>query len=237
MLGFEGRPLFSRSDLWLIALVRGPLFLNLCVLVAAALFLFCNSFWRRFCREAGDWMAEKKFTIDKQWLVKNRSEIQDRMLKLFEFGELLKERDAIKNFWPLYGLLVGVVFSLWRAVFLVKTVRKPKDERDHGIEFLSTLIETNAIGFSQDANNSQWTAGYYINSATMRLHAITKVRDARYFVSPETEVWLDKNAHPGLADLSDLLYDNLRPDWERALEGYDKVFRDMNQVCQQRYDN
>ena len=173
-------------------------------------------------------MAEKIFTIDKQWLVKNRSEIQDRMLKLYEFGELLKKRDALKDSWPLYGLLVGVVFSLWRAVFLVRTLREPEDEMDHGIKFLSTLIETNAIGFSQDASNSQWTAGYYINSAMMRLHEITKVRGARYFVSPETEAWLEKNTHPGLADLSDLLYDNLGPDWELALQGYDKVFTDMN---------
>jgi hypothetical protein len=63
--------------------------------------------------------------MDRRWLVENRSKIQKLLLDLYEFDNSLLngQRDI---FWPVFGLLIGAAFSLWRAVFLLLPERSPE---------------------------------------------------------------------------------------------------------------
>lgn len=110
---------------------------------------------------------------DLEWLVLNRSKIQNLLLELYQFdkdeGLTQSEREAYHH---VFGYLVGAAFSLWRAVFLSFPIRTMQDVTDEATALLKTLIETNTITFTQDLNTAQWMAGYYINSAMFRINAI-----------------------------------------------------------------
>ena len=103
------------------------------------------------------------------FLVQHRSEVQKACSDLYHLihdrADLLSIESAE---WEACGLLTGVAFSLWRAVF---TVSKGAASDKKGIQatevFLLNLIETNAVGFSQEQNS--WSYGYYLNNARFRL--------------------------------------------------------------------
>src|SRR5260221_10404097 len=105
-----------------------------------------------------------------QWLVSNRSKIQNLLLDLYQFDQdehlTQSEREAYHH---VFGYLVGAAFSLWRAVFLSFPIRNMHDVTGHATELLRTLIETNTITFTQDLNTAQWMAGYYINKTMFRI--------------------------------------------------------------------
>src|SRR4051794_36843072 len=101
--------------------------------------------------------------IDRRWLVENRSKIQTCMLDLDDFGAALQSQKS--EHWAVYTTLVGIVFSLWRAVFLIQRDWTLKTHRKHARELLGILIETNIIGFPQDQRTAQWTAGFYLENA------------------------------------------------------------------------
>ena len=71
--------------------------------------------------------------------------------------------------------MLGIGFSLWRAVFLIVTADSEKMDKA-GQAFLTTLIADNMIAYAQDKTSSAWTAGYYINNALYRLHHIYSER-------------------------------------------------------------
>ena len=64
--------------------------------------------------------------------------------------------------------LVGVSFSLWRAVFL-SDLSDEKSYMDDAEEFLGKLILDNAINYPQDRATREWTFAYYVNNAKYRL--------------------------------------------------------------------
>ncbi len=103
---------------------------------------------------------------DMEWVVKRRSKVQELLLQIYKrsisSGNGKKEAAILQ-------LLVGVAYSLWRAVFLADTLRKPKDVSKNAKAFLRLLIKDNAIAYSQESNNRQWTVGYYLNNAYFRL--------------------------------------------------------------------
>src|SRR5437667_8667059 len=113
-----------------------------------------------------------------RWLVESRGKIQEVLLQVHEcrprwrIGHKGRRMSARRReeVW-LWALLVGAAFSLWRAVFLVEG----KEQRGwHPIQrdasyFLKELIETNAIGFSQDRRASRWSSAYYISNAYYRI--------------------------------------------------------------------
>jgi len=59
-----------------------------------------------------------------EWVVKHRSKVQELLLEIYKrsirSGNSKKEAAILQ-------LLVGVAYSLWRAVFLADTLRQPKD--------------------------------------------------------------------------------------------------------------
>jgi hypothetical protein len=113
-------------------------------------------------------MGERKFdTKQLEHVVERRVLIGKVLLdlwKVFDRPRALKHSRA-----TLAHLLLGSAFSLWQAAFLIKKSRKRKAVTTHAKKFLGILLADNAIAYSQDRETSEWTAGYYVNSAHYRL--------------------------------------------------------------------
>jgi hypothetical protein len=90
--------------------------------------------------------------------------------------ELIKDRT---DNLPALGLsrevqeLVGVSFSLWRAVFLADRA-EDETRSEHAATFLAKMLTDNAIAFTQDRENREWTFNYYLDNAFFRLEQLGK---------------------------------------------------------------
>ena len=71
------------------------------------------------------------------------------------------------------GLLIGIGFSLWRAVFLAHAERDPLAVLEHGRDVLRLVVEDNAIGYPADKTHRAWTVGFYLNNARYRIEALS----------------------------------------------------------------
>jgi len=70
---------------------------------------------------------------DYKWLVEQRSKTQELILGVYEFGK--KHEGELRNnnsLTTIYLLLIGVAFSLWRAVFLIHEKIKKESEDSSG---------------------------------------------------------------------------------------------------------
>jgi hypothetical protein len=115
----------------------------------------------------------KKEKTDMKWLVENRCAIQTTALDLHL---LLEEAESIKDLQNSLTKqdLVGVLFCLWRGVFLAHGKKsEPGDPPTAAIEFLAKVIEDNSIGFSDDKNWREWTANFYVDCAAHLLAGFT----------------------------------------------------------------
>ncbi len=139
---------------------------------------------------------------DLAWLVERRSQIQKFLLELYEFDQELapEEREA---YHPVFGLLAGAGFSLWRAVFLSVKQRTMRETINDASRLLKILIETNAIGFPQDRETEQWMVGYYDNNAIFRLHCVVEDATAWQILAPvasQTDQQFFRRYHPNQQD-------------------------------------
>jgi hypothetical protein len=171
--------------------------------------------------------------IDRRWLVRNRSKIQHRMLRLDEFGKVLKCHEEQDVFWLIYTTLVGVVFSLWRAVFLIQVDRSVVAERLDTEKLLGILIDTNAIGFPQDVATAQWTAGYYVNNAMLRLYALGQYNLTKRILSDKTleEIGFFRPDVMMSFNFGAIHLDFI---WVSLLKEFDAVFRDLKSEAAKR---
>lgn len=122
------------------------------------------------------------------WLNTNRYENQKHSLKLYELltttelsGEDAKDAQT----------LVGVAFSLWRAVFLATGTREKMDVQKDATAFLATVLRDNAVLFGTDKKSSNWTFNYYAGSAEYRLKMLQQRRRWKFDFSHA-----DDNAPP-----------------------------------------
>jgi hypothetical protein len=103
---------------------------------------------------------------DMQWLVSNRSAIQQTALDLYDL--LLEEgqNPPQKKTSFIQQDLVGAFFCLWRGVFLAheKTSKFGTPLR-HAKAYLTKIIDNNAISFNDDKNSMEWTANFYVDGA------------------------------------------------------------------------
>ena len=118
------------------------------------------------------------------------------MLKLHEFGHScdFTATEQRQSLWAIQGTLIGIAFSLWRAVFLIKAYRSFADEVEHGERLLQAVIDTNAIGFPQDWATATWTSGYYLNNATLRFFSLSLDPVTRAHLSPTTITLLESSS-------------------------------------------
>jgi hypothetical protein len=105
-------------------------------------------------------------------------------------------------------LMVGCIFSLWRAVFLAHEGVTPEANLDDAVKYLDRVIRTNAINFSDDLAQQGWAFSYYANNARFRLRLICErepgyraaleeaglydsLRSDQPLRSPSTKTWDD----------------------------------------------
>jgi hypothetical protein len=149
------------------------------------------------------------------WLVDARNDVQRFMLEVhtrapeLDVGAIEYDGDRSRR----WQWLVGVAFSLWRAVFLLVDIEGPRAAGSAGRdakEFLAKVIETNAIGFGDDRTRSAWSSGYYLNNVRLRLD----------------KLWADlgesKTENPGLTDA------DMRGRWAAALVDAQRA---LDRVC------
>ena len=110
-----------------------------------------------------------------EWVVPRRHQSQQLMLELYKYLQANPELDCRPRSRDAYVLLVGASFSLWRAVFLAKP-----DHASSGIvlgarELLDSLLESNALLFSDERRIGQWSVGYYLQNASYRLQAAAQI--------------------------------------------------------------
>src|ERR1043166_7592790 len=104
-------------------------------------------------------------------LNKRRSQIQDCLLDLYEYGA--------DNRRPLNGVeiaiftaLVGSAFSLWRGVFLGKTDRDWEKIIEAANKLLLQLVDHNSINYMDEQKTSAWMFGFHVNNAGFRISEV-----------------------------------------------------------------
>jgi homogentisate 1,2-dioxygenase len=110
-----------------------------------------------------------------EWLNIRRAKIQEFLLEVLAYG---KAKEPGKNFTEpeisVFTYLVGVGFSLWRAIFL-GTRRRPQDEVvEHAKYVLKQLVVHNAFAYPQEQNSRAWMWGFHVNSAAFRVAQMKK---------------------------------------------------------------
>jgi len=110
-----------------------------------------------------------------RWQIDRRWRVQRIMLRLYrflqEYNELPKEHND--QWYPIVRM-VGISFSLWRAAFLTDTKGTKAVMYDNMVNYLDKVLKHNSIGFADDYNMSDHTAGYYTANARYRLERMYK---------------------------------------------------------------
>jgi len=150
------------------------------------------------------------------WVIKGRASNQAKSLELYR---LLNEHSAVLA-KPSHRLrfyvqeLLGISFSLWRAVFLADRT----GDRDLKIEdargFLGAMLTDNAISFVTDRKYNEWTFNHYIENARFRLE---KIADGEYPPAPFAPKDIQVKAGKDLGTRK----------WERYDELFDKAVADL----------
>lgn len=109
------------------------------------------------------------------WIVAGRSANQETTMKLYNL--IYNNDETLSKFNPeLHAAaqeLVGIAFSLWRAVFLSDTTAEFNDQRADMSKFLISLISDNAVMYATDKNSRNWSFRYYLDNALSRLEKLS----------------------------------------------------------------
>jgi len=126
-----------------------------------------------------------------EFRVAARNEIQSFLLKLFREMQKTSSRVSVEHMN--LQLALGAAFSLWRAVFLMPLPDVEHDPETKGLNaqrFLETVVETNAISFTDDRKHREWIAGYYLNNARYRLAELGGASVERVRMTPQA-LWCE----------------------------------------------
>ena len=113
---------------------------------------------------------------DLSWMVHNRARVWYAMLNVYRVAGSNRARECTdKASQDSMLLLVGISFSLWRAVLLPhKDSITYEENRCYAEAYLRELIKTNNVNFSTDSKNNLWTFGFYLNNARQRLQGLLR---------------------------------------------------------------
>ena len=99
------------------------------------------------------------------------------------------------------AVAVGTAFSLWRAVFLVLPEKEPRTidgPMPAAKTFSRKLVDTNAIGFGDERESSEWAGGYYLGNAVWRIAHLHEVKASDRFTGSNMkqtwEIWFRRLA-------------------------------------------
>lgn len=107
------------------------------------------------------------------WAIEARARSQRLLLALYEF---VGERDSVSlgasEESKVFGSLVGVAFSLWRAAFLADMPTRTWEQAlEDTQELLAAVLTTNTIAFTTEYKLQGWTGGFYLTNARLRLES------------------------------------------------------------------
>lgn len=134
-------------------------------------------------------IAEKNELQDLEWLVLNRSRNQKSTLDLYKLMD--REKDQLgksRRDRAFAHCLLGICFSLWRAVFLANIKQSKGALLTDAKKFLKELIETNNISFQTDLRSNDWSFRYYTQNARDRLKYLNgsfKIRNLSFTLPGE----------------------------------------------------
>jgi hypothetical protein len=135
-------------------------------------------------------------TSELRWLFEKRRSLQKDLFRLMELLELMQRRRNIGELWEICGFMVGIGFSLWRAVFLALPKRTKQSQYESAHTLMAHIIDTHIINFPQDRETQAWMAGYYINNAILRLWSMGENSTAKKLLRSKSNVAFLKAFHP-----------------------------------------
>jgi hypothetical protein len=103
-------------------------------------------------------------------LVQQRNRTQELLLDLLKIA--VHEDEGVKiipEFNSIFQLVVGVTFSLWRAIVLAQTPIEPLSALEHAEVLLKRLVAFNTIAFSDEKDTKCWMCGFYIANIQYRM--------------------------------------------------------------------
>jgi hypothetical protein len=104
--------------------------------------------------------------IPLDWIIRERSNVQSLACELL--GLIEGNKDSLskdRGSGEIAALMIGVAFSLWRAIFLAP--KRPTPDEDmiaKGATFLRTFLRDNTISYSDEKSRKEWSFGYYLNN-------------------------------------------------------------------------
>jgi hypothetical protein len=141
--------------------------------------------------------------INMEWLVNNRTAIQETALKLYD---LLPEEGAPLSTMRISLIrqdLVGAFFCLWRGVFLAHDKKNdPGEPVQHAKGYLKKIIQSNTILFGDDQKSNEWTANFYVDGAGRILAGFpsSELRQATPRCESISPLWKIENYPPNIKD-------------------------------------
>lgn len=165
------------------------------------------------------------------WWVKRRADNQALLLDLLTFAEA--DRPLPTPQATQLQLLIGAGFSLWRAAFLGDGELPELTTRERANAFLRVIVEDNAVPFSKDQANKEWTFGYYLNNAYFRLQlAYRRLPEIGLAGTPQlratVDEFLERQTEAGHHDL------DLQTAWLNAHKAARDVFEAMTKATDDR---
>jgi hypothetical protein len=102
----------------------------------------------------------------------------------------------------------------------------------HGRKILRTVLETNAVAFTQDRATNQWMAGYYNNNAILRLSDLLSDPVARAVIVDAIPANLEATPLGWYRPDRQDEFSNLTPikQWEIACEAFKMTFQLLEKV-------
>jgi hypothetical protein len=111
------------------------------------------------------------------WLIESRHKVQRLMADLYNFSKqhpALAERENSDRL--VYGHLVAIAFSLWRAAFLADKSRDWSDVFPNLEKALEKLITDNSFLYPDEKASGSWSVTYYLQNARLRIFYLTGER-------------------------------------------------------------
>jgi hypothetical protein len=112
-----------------------------------------------------------------EWAIEQRGKIQHTILALYKYATAQPPEGPGFPKSYLLDHLSAAAFSLWRAAFLADGSRDPFSIHESQTNFLATIINTNAINFSDDKKHQAWAVSFYLQNAKNRLDYCSAIAD------------------------------------------------------------
>jgi hypothetical protein len=112
-----------------------------------------------------------------EWAIEKRAKIQQTILALYRYAKSQPPQGPGFPASYLLDHLSAASFSLWRAAFLTDGSRDPFSIHEEQTNFLATVLNTNAINFSDDRKYQAWAVSFYLENAKNRLSYAVSIAD------------------------------------------------------------